>query len=423
VLERLTDILKRIVGQPGGETLPFWNATEASSPFAVPSALAWLVKARGDDFDRVASLLAGLMRKTRPSEWTDLYAEFRYPWIRTGELGRLRRLRPEDAVELLGVATLSGDGYTREAALRELGALRHPRAVPYILLRLGDWVPQVRSTAVTALRSLMQVGIAEQLLEHHYLITRLGRVERLDLTTVVDEISEYLQKTDSRAAVQQALLSKHEPQRLFAYQLVGKQWDERLVAKALADPAPSIRLWLARTFLASAPPSAAALLPRLLRDKSSRVSTTIINALTPAQVVANQHHLLDVAFSEARAVREAARYVLQKTSEVDLVGEARRRLAESDSALISPGVVAGLGEVGEEADCAAVLPLLGSRRSRVREAAVKAVGRLGGESVIDRVIGLLDDPPGASNADPSAAEWMEFRAGPVARSPIRPRED
>jgi HEAT repeat protein len=401
------EILKRIVGQSGASTLPLWNASEASSPFAVPTAVPWLLRARGADFAELGSLLAGLMRKTRPLEWTRLYAEFRSPWITPDEVVRLRRLRPEDAVELLGVATLGANGYTREAALRELSVLAHPRAVPYTLLRLGDWVPQVRSAAIGTLRSLMPLGIAEQLLEYHYLIARLRHVERLNQSTVVDEIAEYLQKTASRPAVEQALLSKREPHRLFAYQLLGKQWDERLVAQALADPAPSIRLWLTRTFLASAPPEALALLPRLLRDKSSRVSTTIINALTPAQIVASQHILLDLAFSDARQVREASRYILQHTSQADLVVEARRRLAESESASISPGAIAGLGEVGEEADCAALLPLLGSRRSRVREAAVKALGRLGGEPVIGQFFGLLNDPNGNVRR---AVTWVLMRS-------------
>ncbi len=403
--DELTDILKRILKRNG--TLPCWYGTEASSPFVVPDALPWLAEAQGDDFDKLASFLARLMRKTRPSEWTGLYAEFRYGRMRPDTVTRLRQARPDDAVELLGAATLSGDGYMREAALRELGVLGHPRAVPYTLLRLSDWVPQVRNTAVTTLRRLMWVGIAEQLLEHYYLVTRLRYVERLDLSAVVNEISDYLRSIEARSAVERALLSEHEPLRVFAYQLLGDQWDERLAAKALSDRAPSIRLWLARTFLASSPPDAHVLFPRLLRDKSSRVSRIMINALRPEQIATHRQQLLDLVFSDARPVREAARYVLQKTSQPDLLAEARRRFAESDPASVSAGVIAGLGELGSAEDCAAVLRLMGSRRSRVREAAVKAVARLGGESATARVVALIDDPSGRVRR---AASWAVTRS-------------
>jgi hypothetical protein len=116
MLDRLREILRRIAGRPETCNLPLWNADDTSSPFAVPNAVEWLVRAGDSDRAELGHLLAGLMRKVGPHDWTRLYANFRSPWIQCGDIAKLERLPADDAVEMLGVATLSASGYTREAA-------------------------------------------------------------------------------------------------------------------------------------------------------------------------------------------------------------------------------------------------------------------------------------------------------------------
>jgi HEAT repeat protein len=355
--------------------------------------MPWLFKARGHDFHEIARLLAGLMRKIRPLEWTRLYAEFRHACIEPGEVRRLRELCREDAVEMLGVATLSSNGYAREAALRALAELAHPRATPYTLLRLNDWVVQVRNAARETLRALMRAGIADELLTHHYLLKRLQSVRPRDASAVLDNVSAYLRAPESRPAIERALAAKDTPLRLFAYQVLASRPDEQVPDCAIADRAPAVRLWLARRLLASAS-SDAALFLKLLRDKSSRVSTTMVRALTPALISTYQDVLIDLTCSDARAVREAARWALRPVSGLDLLAEARRRLSQSDPASVAPGVIGGLGEIGGREDLNRILPLLNSPRPRIREAAVSSAVRLAGDAVIGRIIPMLDDSSG-----------------------------
>ncbi len=281
MLDRLQEILRRIVGRPENRNLPLWNAHDTSSPFAVPNAVEWLVRAGDSDRAELGQLLAGLMRKVGPHDWTRLYANFRSPWIKPGDVAKLERLRADDAVELLGVATLSASGYTREASLHAIGRLGHPRAVPYVLLRLGDWVEQVRQAAVATLRSLMDRGVASQLIEHHYLIEHLRVVRRVDLLGLDAEIRERLRATASSTALESGLTAERAATRLFCFRLLEEelQVQPSLVNKALRDKDPVVRSWIAGKVARGELDVTDQVFRSLLCDKASRISTTMISAV------------------------------------------------------------------------------------------------------------------------------------------------
>lgn len=333
------------------------------------------------------------MRKTQQEDWPRLYYALKYTSIQPRQVQLLATLDRDCAVEMLGVATLNANGHTRQAALKALRDLGHSRALPYVLLRLGDWVPQVREAALEALHQLMAMGIADALLAHYDLIERAAGVERFDIQPVLKEIRDYLLRPDHRSAVFQALDSQQVSLRLFAYRLSEEMPDRDLLYKAASDRSPAIRLWLARLLVQRHPPDGMDLWVGLLHDPSNRVSTTTIAGLSSKQVADMKADLLALMFSDARPVREAVRYALRGTS-IDFAAESRRRLVESLSDQITPGVVASLGETGNRSDYALVEPLLSSQRSRVREAAVEAVARLARDQATGRLVPLLNDSSG-----------------------------
>lgn len=412
VFARISQILNRLVLNRKHHDLPLWNATPASSPFAVPNAMPWLLSANGRDFEHLADFLAALMRKIQPREWSRLYAEFREMILKRDQIGRLQGLPPDVAVELLGAATLCSNGYTREAALQALADLRHPRAVPYTLLRLGDWVAEVRDAASRTLGGLLRLDIADELLTHYHLVDRLSGFQRVKADQSIAEIRRVLLSPESRAAIHRALESKHAPCRLRAYRILEDQMDEPTWTQAATDPDSSIRHWSVRQLSRSAlvvPPERVA---RLLRDKANIVSAAMIRTLTPAQAIEQRDVLIDLVFSDSLTVRNAARFALCITAMPDLAVEARLRLAASDPVSAPSGVLASLGEIGSEADCQLVLSFLGSPRSRVREAAVRTLIRLGRGAYMKRILPFLNDPSGrvrraAARAlsEPELAQW------------------
>ena len=58
-------------------------------------------------------------------------------------------------IDILIAQSDSWDGYVREQAVRALGRLRDGRAFPPLLIRVNDWVPEVRAAARLALENYL----------------------------------------------------------------------------------------------------------------------------------------------------------------------------------------------------------------------------------------------------------------------------
>src|ERR1041385_4525609 len=67
---------------------------------------------------------------------------------------------PPGFVELLAMSS-HASGFKRENAVRRLGMLGNPLALPYLIERANDWVPQVRAAARDALSKLLTAENAE----------------------------------------------------------------------------------------------------------------------------------------------------------------------------------------------------------------------------------------------------------------------
>lgn len=397
VLNRLQDILRRIVGRPRNRNLPRWHIDDTSSPFAVTNEVEWLVRADDSERAELGRLLAGLMRTVEAREWMRLDASLRSSWIKPIDVAKLERLPPDDAVEMLGVATLSASGYTRETALLALGRLGHPRAVPYVLLRLRDWVEQVRQAAVTALRALMDRDVASQLIEYHVLIERLRIVQRVDLSGLEAEIRARLRAPSSRAALESGLAAERAVTRLFCFRLLEDELrlQPSMIDRALDDSDPMVRSWIAGKVARGELDVADEVFRSLLCDKDSRVSTTMIRALAPEHVASCRADLIELAMADLRAVRESARFVLSRAESIDFAAICRSRLESESRAAIRPGWVACLGETGDANDFERVVALLDHPCSRIRAAAVTAAGRFDRDRAASMVAGLLADSSGS----------------------------
>ncbi len=418
MLDRLEAILRRIIGRSGNRNLPLWTLNRKSSAFAVPNAVEWLVRANSDDRAELASVLAGLMRTIGPREWTRLYSSFRSPWIKPEDVSKLQRLTRDDAVEMLGVATLSANGYTREAATNALATLGHPRAVPYLLIQLGDWVPQVRVAAETALNRLMDTGIASELIEHHDLVEHLASVQRVDLSAIQASIRDHLQAPYSLVELEAGLDHERATTRRYCMGLLLECQDARrdLLDRILQDPDPVVRRWLAFRVIRGDVQVAEDTLRRLLVDRASSVSTVVLRSLSDEQTVHFTPELIELSLADARPVRESAQWALKSQGWTHFAEEARSRISSERRDSVAPGWVATLGETGTSAtDYECVSGFVQHPRSRVRAAAVTALARLDKVPAAPFVVERLDDSSGlvrrsaiAALMDTPRREWQDM---------------
>lgn len=86
----------------------------------------------------------------------------------------------------------SPSGFERQEAVEMLGRLRHAVALPALLARLNDWVPQVRAAAREAVRGLMEESVIDAWRLSLDSVVALGRARRVSHAELLEEIGEFL---------------------------------------------------------------------------------------------------------------------------------------------------------------------------------------------------------------------------------------
>jgi len=309
----------------------------------------------------------------------------------------MEALPRDDAVEVVGVATFSASGYTREAALIALARLRHPRAIPYVLLRLADWVPEVRAAAVRCLRSLPDAGIERTLIEHHALIDHLLRAGRVDLRAVHAEILTFLRAPAARAAIEEALEARDASTRRFVCRVLFDDETTRAQAieRAVRDRDVSARRLVSRHVVRGELKAPIELLRALVMDRCGSISSSIIRVLTDDQKARLRSELLALAVAaDSAGVREAAQFALRPMGRAEFAAEARTRILAAPPDRTAGGPIACLGQAGGPDDFDIVARFLDHPYARVRAAATYAVGRLDPARAVGLAIRLLEDGSG-----------------------------
>jgi hypothetical protein len=143
------------------------------------------------------------------------------PWtsLQAWDLSVLRSPDATAAV-LIGAASFHASGYVRGAAVRLLDEIETGVELRYLLIRLNDWVPVVRSAAQRAVQRRLKSGYAVAFARNIDLIERLLHWERADHTVLLRWIVEYLREGEGVHAVECALDSADVRQRRLLYALL-----------------------------------------------------------------------------------------------------------------------------------------------------------------------------------------------------------
>jgi hypothetical protein len=115
---------------------------------------------------------------------------------------------PQPGLEDLLAMSSHASGFKRENAVRRLGMLGNPTAIPCLVVRANDWVPQVRAAARDALSKLLRAGNGEAFVACLPTILHLQTCTRDDHRALVQAVQEFLLHQDN---VQHLLAGLHSP--------------------------------------------------------------------------------------------------------------------------------------------------------------------------------------------------------------------
>lgn len=349
---------------------------------------------RADTAEAAAAAVGSIMSRVRPAEWTRLYPYLRNILVKPAELSRPAAHDGPDWTHVLGIATFSGNGYVRQAALQMLADRPDPEAMPYFLLRLADWVAPVRVLAGDLVARRLTREYVRTLLKHRSLIDWLARVRRIDLTEVRKNILALLRSDEAREEVIAALEEPSYRVRLFCFELAEDQMGSRpeLLIRAARDQAAEIRAWAASHLPGAQDSVSPPILTDLLKDRSARVRAAVLQAVPDELWEHLQERVAALLFDRSASVRREARRLLACHREINVAelyrAEAERRVE------MSPGVIAGLGEVGSAGDARLIEPMINEKRPSMRATALAALARVKPDAVRPQAIELLADPSG-----------------------------
>ena len=250
-----------------------------------------------------------------PRRW----AEFDVAVRRTYWPGGIRHT-PRQALALTACGT---NGHRREAAVWRLAVSPDPEALPLLLVRCVDWVPQVRAAARKAAVSKLDLPAVRAMLP---LIGVLRRRQ-------VDDWMTALFREALPHALDAALALEDRESRRWAHrEALGLLPRERLLGIATRD-----RDLVVRTLCGTALLDRGECVAELLATGSPKVRMRALTLVDPATVEA---HLAD----RSSAVRSMAQALVLKAG-----GDSA---AHYRALPVSFGAVAGLGETGTAADAA-----------------------------------------------------------------------
>src|SRR3989442_8059059 len=112
------------------------------------------------------------------------------------------------SVSLFGMASFHRSGYVREAAIKRLDLITSGAELPFLILRLNDWVSNVRDAAYGAIRSRLRSEYARHFIANLQLLTRLEEAGRADHKPLVQAIYQLSQSAECWSALLESLKSE-----------------------------------------------------------------------------------------------------------------------------------------------------------------------------------------------------------------------
>lgn len=320
------------------------------------------------------------------------------------------RMRGHD---VLGLASMHPNGYVREAAVRELDAVGTGGELPYLMVRLNDWVEPVRRRAQLAVQRRLTPEYAPHLVRNLWLAERLESCGRDDHAPLLSGIRAFL-RGRGRAALAEGTGSPDRWLRRTCYAMLLDPPSSdamEIVSRALGDADNITRLrGLGRAEAMMGWAQLRNTLPPLLDDPYAPARREALRLWIEHAPESAEDALRAALLDRHPSLRDMARRELRARGIGGYADVYRAALAGMPATAL-----AGLGETGSADDAPLVEPFLSAGSAGVRGAAVIALAQLAPEpSVPHFVHALADENRGVSKAARIALAPRAGRVGSAA---------
>jgi HEAT repeat protein len=276
-------------------------------------------------------------------------------------------------------ASLFGNGYIREQAVRKLATQQDGRETLFLIFRSVDHISPVRQAAATALHSRFNVASAGPFVAALPLMRMLERRQRND-PNLFAWVLQFLSLPVGWPALRIGLESNDREVRRECFDLALTLRRDEVQALALRDPDPVIRMKVVRGLQASAAKLAIA-------DPNPSVRATAYEKLAGLDDLTERNFWMGALLDSSSTIRMMARLWLSKHSQVDVAAVYRSAVAAGDHLVPA---IAGLAESCPPEDAAELL-FIANANARVREQLVSALSKMLRAEAADVLLPMLSD--------------------------------
>lgn len=281
---------------------------------------------------------------------------------------------------LLRLLSFHASGYEREHAVALLAKIEDGSELPYLLLRLNDWVPEVRDAASDAVLARITASYAPHFARNVTLLDRLRDAKRADHLPLLEQIAELL-RVHARPELLAALQRRKTARA--AFRLLN---DEDAVREGVRSEDFIVRIWSIQR--GTLPDD---VIRELLDDSFAAVRRESLRVAI--RRFPGTDLLRRALLDRSASIRDEARFHLRSRSDEDPAAIYRDALAHNPLVAI-----AGLGETGNVSDADRLAGYLSHSSSRIRRATIRAIARLQGEAAIPMLLEMILDPSSAVSA-------------------------
>jgi hypothetical protein len=357
--------------------------------------------------------LAALDQRVRGYDSYGYYVSQDWHNLRASDVGRLAR--SGFVVSLVGLTSFHHNGYVRQASVEELARQRGGKELPFLLIRLNDWVSQVRDLASTAVRARLEPPYAVHFLANLALVLRLRNCGRVD-RTFLEDVCALLKRPECKGVLQSGMASNDKAIRRISFQLAAEadpSTRTAILRAVMTDSDAVARSWAVRHFLPDVTPDELpSVIEAMLSDRFLPVRRDAVWAVATKRPDLAVEPLRRALLDSHVSMRETARQFLSVAG----VADARSFYVEAIERGLETNrfaAICGLGESAGASDVGLLLPFLISSLPKLRRAAVYAIGKLDVEGCLAELTRLLSDAKASVSREALKALLPKVRQIPL----------
>jgi hypothetical protein len=324
----------------------------------------------------------------------DGYAEALGPWGEMASAEDLNELARGDRA-LLRLASFHRNGFVREEAVLRIADAHDASALPFLLLRLNDWVQQVRRRAEVAVLDRMLPEHAGSLVECLLFFQRLEDQGRADRELILGGLRGVLCSDSGRKALLDGARTGERELRRECFRWLldaPSASDAETFALGKVDPDLSIRMMCVRALASrledSQTPSR---LDAFADDGHATVRCECLRARVDLDPVSARPHLIRALWDPSAPVRESVLYYLREDLSPSAAAAMYRERLSGHGTALTLIAIGGLEACGQPQDAERVRSFVGHPSARVARSALRSLWRLAPDAARTTVRACLAD--------------------------------